>query len=315
MQATPDTYDVIVADLYHPSRDGTGALYTTEHFGNIRGRLREGGLFVQWLPLYQLRPEDLRTIVRTFLGVFPDAQSMLGNYSGNARLALLGWAPRRAGEPPGAHVDLAHASALLAQARKARDSVIDGIPDLLASYMLDTEALRRYAGAGPVNTDVNQRITFDAAGGVDLTTDVDSHLSLASLLPYRMAFPDDFIRAADPREIALVRQDVAPYAEAVTHYLAGEILRLEARSKVVPAAAIAEYMKAYRSDPRFAPAIGKVLEAALLDPPATKELVDRLWEINPRQADIDRLRRHLEGVDSPSDVRAIVARFLATGGD
>lgn len=53
VQATRDTYDVIVADLYHPSRDGTGSLYTVEHYRNIRGRLRHGGLFVQWLPLYR----------------------------------------------------------------------------------------------------------------------------------------------------------------------------------------------------------------------------------------------------------------------
>jgi hypothetical protein len=94
--------------------------------------------------------------------------------------------------------------------------------------MFDTDALRRYAGAGPVNTDVNQRITFDAAGEIDLTTDAGAYLSLATLLLYRTPFPDDFIRATDRRELEALREDVRPYADAVSHYLAAEILRFEA---------------------------------------------------------------------------------------
>ena len=46
----------VVADLFHPGRDGAGALYTREHFAAVRELLTEGGLFCQWLPLYQLDP-------------------------------------------------------------------------------------------------------------------------------------------------------------------------------------------------------------------------------------------------------------------
>src|SRR5207247_1000308 len=70
-------YDVIVADLFHPARDGAGALYTLEHFSAIRDRLAPGGLFCQWLPLYQLDDFTLRVIVRTFLEVFPLSRAYL----------------------------------------------------------------------------------------------------------------------------------------------------------------------------------------------------------------------------------------------
>ena len=83
----------------------------------------------------------------------------------------------------------------------------------------------------------------------------------------------------------------------------------------MPATAIAEYLKAYESDPRFTLAVGKLLESTLQDPGAAKDLVHRLWRVNPRQANIDLLRKRLQGVDSPDDVRAIVSRFLANGGD
>ncbi len=77
VRAADSAYDVIVADLFHPARDGGGMLYTWEHFRAIRDRLAPGGLFVQWLPMYQLDEPTTRAIVRTFLEVFPDARAVM----------------------------------------------------------------------------------------------------------------------------------------------------------------------------------------------------------------------------------------------
>jgi spermidine synthase len=73
--STNRRYDVVVGDLFVPWRAGEGALYAREHFEAIRGVLAPGGLFCQWLPLYQLDPRELRVIVRTFLEVFPRASA------------------------------------------------------------------------------------------------------------------------------------------------------------------------------------------------------------------------------------------------
>ncbi len=314
IQATRDTYDVIVADLYHPSRDGTGSLYTIEHYRNIQIRLRAGGLFVQWLPLHQLQPDNLKTIVRTFLEVFPDAHSMIGNYSGNARLALLGWTPtsQRGTDRPG--LDVMRAEALLRQ-HQGPGQVFDGVRDLLASYMLDAEGLRRYAGHGPVNTDTNQRIIFDAASAARIEDSGDTLRSLATILPYRRLFPDNFIRATGAGDVVALRESIRPYAEAVTHYLAAEILRLEAPPESLPAEALAEYLKAYETDISFTLAVGKVLELAVQQPAIANQMVQRLWQIQPEQPELSRLRQRLEGIDAPEQVRAIVSRFLQSGGD
>jgi spermidine synthase len=312
IEATTDTYDLIVADLYHPNRDGTGSLYTTEHFANIRARLRDGGLFVQWLPLYQLRAEDLKTIVRTFLAVFPTAQSMMGNYSGNERFALLGWGPRTGSDTDGPGIDVARAKMLLQRQKSGGESVFDGIEDVLASYMLDNDALRRYAGAGPVNTDINQKITFDAAGNIN-RTERAQYGSLETLLPYRTPFPDNFIHGIDAPDLLTLRKDVGPYADALSHYLAGEILRLKALPNPIPPAAIAEYLKAYQADPRVrVPSLLaelKLLDSALQNPVGAEDLVSQLWLANPNQASIETLRMQLKGVASPRDVRSIISRF------
>jgi spermidine synthase len=304
--ASGERFDLIVADLYHPSRDGTASLYTLEHFAALREHLADEGVFVQWLPLYQLRPDDLKTIVRTFLRVFPASDSMVANYSGFARLALIGWARVDGG------MDAARAETAL---RAHGDRVFDGLPDLLASYMLDADGLRRYAGEGPLNTDSNQRIAFDTASASDIERSVVAHRALASLLPFRRGYPDAFVRNAGRGGADALRNDVDPYAEAASRYLAAEIDRLDDRSKPMPDAALAAYLDAYAADVRFTLPIGKLLEYTLRDPARAREIVVRLATIHPTQPDVATLDKRLGAAPSPEQTREIVERFLRTGGD
>jgi len=94
---TDERFDVVVADLFVPWRSGTGALFTREHFANVRERLEPGGLFCQWLPLYQLGGEELHVVLATFLDVFPTAALFRGDFYGRFPIAaLVGFS----GEPP-----------------------------------------------------------------------------------------------------------------------------------------------------------------------------------------------------------------------
>ena len=81
VMATRQHYDVIVSDNFHPARSGSGALYTVEHFRAVRGRLTAGGVFCQWLPLHQLDLETLRSIVQSFIAVYPGGWAMLASNS------------------------------------------------------------------------------------------------------------------------------------------------------------------------------------------------------------------------------------------
>lgn len=78
--AKPDSYDVVIGDLFLPWRTGEGRLFTREHFLKVKASLREGGLFCQWLPLYQLTRAQYETILRTFLSVFPEAFLVRGDF-------------------------------------------------------------------------------------------------------------------------------------------------------------------------------------------------------------------------------------------
>jgi len=88
---TSERYDMINADLFLPYRSGSGSLYSLEHFQTARERLNEGGVFVQWLPLYQITRQEFGVITRTMLEAF-DRVTMWRNHfqPGNEVVALIG---------------------------------------------------------------------------------------------------------------------------------------------------------------------------------------------------------------------------------
>lgn len=88
---TSEQFDVIVADLFTPWHAGTGSLYTVEHFQQAKKQLASGGLFAQWLPLYQLTPESFEIIAATFASVFPEVTLWRADFSvSRASIALIG---------------------------------------------------------------------------------------------------------------------------------------------------------------------------------------------------------------------------------
>lgn len=160
VRATTNSYDVIVADLFHPSRDGVGFLYTVEHFQAIRARLNHGGLFCQWLPLYQFDTESLRIVVRSFLIAFPNATCwLLRPNTDTPVLGLIGtvdapgwnhdWLEKRA-----VPTDLGEAVNPLAQS--------DGI-HLFGLCFGGSDGLARFAGTGPLNSDDRPVVIFTTA--------------------------------------------------------------------------------------------------------------------------------------------------------
>ncbi len=73
-------FDVIISDLFVPWKAGTGSLYTLEHFNQIKRRLNKKGLFMQWLPSYQLSVAEFNVIAKTMLEVFPQVTVWRGDF-------------------------------------------------------------------------------------------------------------------------------------------------------------------------------------------------------------------------------------------
>lgn len=89
LMASDAKYSMINADLFLPYRRGTGNLYSREHFQSARERLKPGGVFVQWLPLYQISEREFGIIARTMTSVFPHVSLWRGNFQPGAEIAAL----------------------------------------------------------------------------------------------------------------------------------------------------------------------------------------------------------------------------------
>ena len=152
--ATSRRFDVITADPIHPWVRGSGYLYTREYYELARAHLTEGGVMCQWLPLYQLGPEDLRAAVGSFVDVFPDATL----WSTPADAVLIGTTrPLR--------IDLPDWQRRL-QATSVHDGLARvGLADLLsliAEFTLGPDGMRRFAADARRNTDDNVFLEFSS---------------------------------------------------------------------------------------------------------------------------------------------------------
>jgi len=67
----PERYDLITLEPPPPSAMGVVNLYSSDFYALAGTRLTPGGLFAQWLPLPTQNDEDSRSLVRSFLDVFP----------------------------------------------------------------------------------------------------------------------------------------------------------------------------------------------------------------------------------------------------
>jgi len=152
-------YDVVVGDLFLPWRTGEGRLFTLEHFLNVKQSLKPGGVFCQWLPMFQLTRPQFETIARTFREVFPDAFVVRGDFY--AELPILGLVTgvdfRQLDWPA-----IEAACARLRAAGQTTDPLLrhaDGVAMLLLGPLPDP-------GPGPLNTLANAWLEWDAGRNV-----------------------------------------------------------------------------------------------------------------------------------------------------
>ena len=71
LRLTDRRYDVLTADIIHPTQAGSGNLYSAEYFRLCANALKDDGLMLQWIS--QRSQEEYELIMRTFVAVFPHA--------------------------------------------------------------------------------------------------------------------------------------------------------------------------------------------------------------------------------------------------
>jgi spermidine synthase len=281
-------YDVIVADLYHPSIDGSGALYAREHFAAIRARLADGGVFCQWLPLHQLDLATLRVIVRTFLAVFPDASAYLAQFSVETPLiALIGGGPQRY---PAKWLDRRVDDAGL----RARLGALDLKDDtsLFGLYLAGARELRGFAGDGPLNTDDRPVVAYAAPRATYVPADKPG-ARLVALLGSLHVQPQDVL-GADVEPDSEASQRLADYWRARDRFLAIGTRTLAAGNprnfiaEVAPQ--LVEVVRLSADfDAAYAPVLAMARQLGVSDPRAARRLLESLDKANPMRPEARRL--------------------------
>jgi spermidine synthase len=91
LRVTPERYDIIVSEPSHPWVPGVANLFTQEFFELGKEKLNEQGIFVQWVQIYQLSTESLRSVLATYHKVFPHVLMFrVGGFSKGKDLLLMG---------------------------------------------------------------------------------------------------------------------------------------------------------------------------------------------------------------------------------
>lgn len=159
VRATGNRYDVVIGDLFEPWRRGVGAMYTLEHFQAVQRLLTPDGSFWQWLPLYQLSDEGLRTVLRTFVRVFDHVDAWwLSLNAQHPAIALVG-------SRHGYAVDEALMADRLQTPGLGELFMTSGFlatAPILGSWVAERATLAEFAGDGPVNTVDRPLIEFNA---------------------------------------------------------------------------------------------------------------------------------------------------------
>jgi len=318
IKTTPNVYDVIVSDNFHPARSGSGSLYTVEHFAAVRNRLTQQGVFCQWLPLHQLDIDTLRSIVRSFLLVYPEGTAMLATNS--LETPVIGLIGRGAQGADPQRVDLQAVRRRLARANNAAQVFeVDkstarstasttssaplplkfGVNDewaLLGNFIAGPDALKLFANSAPLNTDDRPVVAYRAPR---VTYAPDS-------LPRERLFALLSEVSISPTELVSSTTDETSQSR-LSAYWAARNRFLEVGVKVQPSADVQRMLlqvrepllSVLRRSPDFRPAYDPLLrmasELGRTDPAAAVALLGELQRVQPARTEAAQIVARLSG--------------------
>jgi spermidine synthase len=178
----------------------------------------------QWLPIYELTPEDVATVVRTFQQAF--AYSVL-------------WLTQYDAELVGSNVPiqidenrLARRMALPAVASDLAMVEMGSVDDFLSYFVAGTRGLREFASIGAVNTDDNLLLEFSAPRSVGIQRVMGDNV--LALTRHREKVEDYMTPLDDPERLAAQRargerflRAARTYDKAHAQFLWGQIFSRE----------------------------------------------------------------------------------------
>jgi spermidine synthase len=204
IDTTDQKFDVIVSEPSNPWLTGAASLFTLEYFKRGASRLKDNGLFSQFVQIYEMAPQDVASLIATFRQAFPNAYLFRG---AEGDLMLLGSTQEL-------NMDLAAIRSHLAEPKVAAD--LERIrttraADVVSRFYMGPLELGTLSSGAELNTDDNALIEFRAPRRVGIDEDTVSRnvkellARTASPLPYISGDytedpPTDRFKLSEPAE-------------------------------------------------------------------------------------------------------------------
>ena len=211
-------YDVITAEPSNPWMAGNSILFTKQQYELYKKVLSDDGIICQWIHYYSMSPNDLKTVVNTFRGVFPNTTL----WRTESDILLIGTEGEQS-------IDFAALDERLQHEDISNDLKrvnVDDIYDVLGMFVMGPDALADFCEGAPIHTDDHPILQFSAPKSLYTETGyVDNLRSLQksaqkiedvdSLISY---IPDDAIFI---REMADQRALFKHYTDAIINIWQG----------------------------------------------------------------------------------------------
>jgi len=155
LEHTNQTYDAIISEPSNAWMAGLAALFTTDFFNQVKDRLNDHGMFVQFIYTYETDWDSFAMIGRSFAEVFPNSMLVSTEPSGySSDYLLVGF------KTAGDILNLENARKNMPYLAKSRNVRLAQPEPLYRMIM--SENLPELFGPGPLNSDDHPRLEFSA---------------------------------------------------------------------------------------------------------------------------------------------------------
>jgi spermidine synthase len=174
--ASKKKYDVIISEPSNPWISGIGNLFSKEFYEISLSRLKEDGIFAQWVQLYSMDMNSLKTILKTFSSIFPESSVWQAS---KYDIMLIGH------KGPFQGLDYSKLSKKLIGTAtwdlKAYLNISDPM-DLFSYYIMGPEGIRAFSAGADLNTDDKPLLEFNTPLTRNIKSNAINHHVLMSKL-------------------------------------------------------------------------------------------------------------------------------------
>src|SRR5258708_5846042 len=190
-----EKFDVITSDPIHPWVKGSATLYSKEYFELVKQHLNPGGVFTQWVPLYESDMATVKSELATFFEVFPNG-TLWGNENGGGGYdtVLLGQA-----EEAAIDIDALERRLSSPEYQRVTKSLYEvgfhSTLGLLATYAGQQSDLRPWLSGAEINRDGDLRLQYLAGMAVNNSRE---GVIYEQILSFRR-FPEELFQGSEER--------------------------------------------------------------------------------------------------------------------